>query len=57
MYLTHKKGLKRDGQNPTLLYGYGGFNVSNMPLFEIKRLTWLELGGVYDSANMRGGGE
>jgi prolyl oligopeptidase len=57
MYLTHKKGLKRDGQNPTLLYGYGGFNVSNMPLFEVKRLIWLELGGVYASANMRGGGE
>jgi prolyl oligopeptidase len=57
MYLTHKKGLKRDGQNPTLLYGYGGFNISNMPLFEIKRLIWLELGGVYASANMRGGGE
>jgi prolyl oligopeptidase len=57
MYLTHKKGLKRDGQNPTLLYGYGGFNVSNMPLFEVQRLIWLELGGVYASANMRGGGE
>lgn len=57
MYLTHKKGLRRDGQNATLLYGYGGFNVSNMPLFEIKRLIWLELGGVYASANMRGGGE
>ena len=57
MYLTHKKELKWDGQNPTLLYGYGGFNVSNMPLFEIKRLIWLELGGVYVSANMRGGGE
>jgi prolyl oligopeptidase len=57
MYLTHKRGLQRDGQNPTLLYGYGGFNISNMPLFEIKRLIWLELGGVYASANMRGGGE
>lgn len=57
MYLTYKKGLERNGQNPTLLYGYGGFNVSNMPSFEIKRLIWLELGGVYASANMRGGGE
>lgn len=57
MYLTHKKGLKRDGNHPTLLYGYGGFNISNMPLFEIQRLIWLELGGVYASANMRGGGE
>jgi prolyl oligopeptidase len=57
MYLTHKKGLVRDGQNLTLLYGYGGFNVSNMPAFAVGRLIWLELGGVYASANMRGGGE
>jgi prolyl oligopeptidase len=57
MYLTHKKGLHRDGQNPTLLYGYGGFYIANMPAFEIKRLIWLELGGVYASANMRGGAE
>jgi prolyl oligopeptidase len=57
MYLTHKKGLPRDGQNPTLLYGYGGFNVSSMPEFAVDRLVWLELGGVYASANMRGGGE
>lgn len=57
MYLTHKKGLERDGQNPTLLYGYGGFNVSSMPAFVVSRLVWLELGGVYASANMRGGGE
>ena len=57
MYLTHKKGLKRDGQDPTLLYGYGGFNVSTMPTFAISRLIWMELGGVYASANMRGGAE
>ncbi len=57
MYLTHKKGLERDGQNPTLLYGYGGFNISTMPAFAVSRLVWLELGGVYASANMRGGGE
>ena len=57
MYLTHKKGLKRDGQNPTLLYGYGGFNISVMPAFAVSRLIWLELGGVYASANMRGGAE
>jgi prolyl oligopeptidase len=57
MYLTHKKGLLRDGQNPTLLYGYGGFNISTMPVFAIGRLIWLELGGVYASANMRGGAE
>lgn len=57
MYLTHKKGLKRDGQNPTLLYGYGGFNISVMPAFAVSRLIWLEFGGVYASANMRGGAE
>jgi prolyl oligopeptidase len=57
MYLTHKKGLSRDGQNPTLLYGYGGFNLSTMPVFAVSRLIWLELGGVYASANMRGGAE
>ena len=57
MYLMHKKGIKRDGQNPTLLYGYGGFNISVMPLFEIGRLIWMELGGVFASANMRGGSE
>ena len=57
MYLTHKKGLHRNGQNPTLLYGYGGFNISNMPEFQIHRLIWLEMGGVYASANMRGGAE
>jgi len=57
MYLTHKKDLKLDGQNPTLLYGYGGFNISVMPAFAISRLIWLELGGVFASANMRGGAE
>ena len=57
MYLTHKKGLERNGKNPTLLYGYGGFNISTMPAFAVSRLVWLELGGVYASANMRGGGE
>ena len=57
MYLTHKKGLQRDGQIPTLLYGYGGFNIANMPVFSIDCLVWLEMGGIYASANMRGGGE
>ena len=57
MFLVHKKGLKRDGQNPTLLYGYGGFNVSLTPSFAVSRLVWLELGGVYAMANLRGGGE
>lgn len=57
MYLSYKKGLKYDGQNPTLLYGYGGFNIAVMPEFAVSRLIWMELGGVYASANMRGGAE
>ncbi|HEX8492243.1 MAG TPA: prolyl oligopeptidase family serine peptidase [Pyrinomonadaceae bacterium] len=57
MFITHKKGLKLDGNNPTLLYGYGGFNVTNSPSFSALRLALLEQGVVYVSANMRGGGE
>jgi len=57
MFLVHKKGLKLDGQNPTLLYGYGGFNVSLTPGFSVSRMVWLEMGGVYAMANLRGGGE
>ncbi|WP_285569994.1 prolyl oligopeptidase family serine peptidase [Geothrix limicola] len=57
MFLVHKKGLKLDGQNPTLLYGYGGFNVSLTPSFSVSRMVWLEMGGVYAMANLRGGGE
>jgi prolyl oligopeptidase len=57
MFLTHKKGLKTDGSNPTLLYGYGGFNISLTPAFSISNLAWLERGGVYAVANLRGGGE
>ncbi len=57
MFLVHKKGLKRDGQNPTLLYGYGGFNVPLTPGFSVSRMVWLEMGGVYAMANLRGGGE
>jgi prolyl oligopeptidase len=57
LFLTHKKGLALDGQNPTFLYGYGGFNISMMPDFAISRLVWLEMGGVYAQAVLRGGGE
>src|SRR5262249_42516125 len=57
MFLTYKKGLKLDGTNPTLLYGYGGFNISLTPDFRVSRVAWLEQGGVYAQANLRGGGE
>lgn len=57
MFLTHKKGLSLDSNNPVLLYGYGGFNVSLTPTFAIGTLAWLENGGVYAAANLRGGGE
>jgi prolyl oligopeptidase len=57
MFLTHKKGLTLDGNNPTLLYGYGGFNVSLTPSFAVSMLVWLEHGGIYAQANLRGGGE
>jgi prolyl oligopeptidase len=57
MFITHKKGLKLDGTNPTLLYGYGGFNISQTPGFSVSNLVWLEMGGVYAVANLRGGGE
>lgn len=57
MFIAYKKGIKLDGNNPTLLYGYGGFNVTNSPGFNPLRLALLEQGFVYASANMRGGGE
>lgn len=57
MFITHKKGLSLDGNNPTYLYGYGGFNVSLTPSFSVSRLVWMEMGGVYAVPNLRGGGE
>jgi len=57
MFVTHKKGLRLDGSNPTYLYGYGGFNISLTPSFSVAMLVWLELGGVYAVPNLRGGGE
>ncbi|MFT7642885.1 MAG: prolyl oligopeptidase [Pirellulaceae bacterium] len=57
MFITYKKGLKLDGNNPTLLYGYGGFNISLLPRFSVTNLVWLEKGGVYAVPNLRGGGE
>lgn len=57
MIITYKKGLKLDGKNPTLLYGYGGFNISLTPAFSVANIVWMEQGGVYAVANLRGGGE
>jgi prolyl oligopeptidase len=57
MFVVHKKGIKLNGKNPTLLYAYGGFNINITPSFSVPRLVWLENGGVYASANIRGGGE
>lgn len=57
MFLTYKKGLKLDGQNPTLLYAYGGFDISLTPFFSVANLVWLEMGGIYAQPNLRGGGE
>jgi prolyl oligopeptidase len=57
MMITHKKGLQMDGKNPTILYGYGGFNISLTPSFSITNAYWLENGGIYAVPNLRGGGE
>ena len=57
IFIAHKKGLKLDASNPTILYGYGGFNVSETPNYRVTAATWIKLGGVYVSASIRGGGE
>jgi prolyl oligopeptidase len=57
MFITHKKGLLLDGNNPMYLYGYGGFNVSLTPFFSPSNLVWMEMGGVFAMPNLRGGGE
>jgi prolyl oligopeptidase len=57
MFISHKKGLKLDGTNPTILYGYGGFNINQTPGFSVTRAVWMEMGGIYAVANIRGGAE
>ncbi len=57
MMITYKKGIEKNGKNPTILYGYGGFNVSLTPSFNVANAVWIENGGIYAVANLRGGGE
>ncbi len=57
MFITHHRNLKRNADNPTLLYGYGGFNISLTPYFSVSNLVWMETGGIYAVPNLRGGGE
>ena len=57
MFIAHKKGIVLNGKNPTLLYAYGGFNISLTPRFSVTRLQWMEMGGLYAMPNLRGGGE
>lgn len=57
IFIAHRKGMKLDGTNPTLLYGYGGFNVTETPTYRVTASTWMQMGGVFVSASIRGGGE
>jgi prolyl oligopeptidase len=57
MFVVYKKGTQKTGKNPTILYGYGGFNISSNPSFSPSRITWLEQGGIFCIANLRGGSE
>ncbi len=57
MFIAHKKGIKLDGTNPTILYGYGGFNINQTPGFSVTRAVWMEMGGIFAVANIRGGAE
>ncbi len=57
MFVANRKGFRLNGDNPTLLYGYGGFNIAERPRFSVSRLVWMEMGGVFASANLRGGSE
>ncbi|HXZ28909.1 MAG TPA: prolyl oligopeptidase family serine peptidase, partial [Terriglobales bacterium] len=57
MFITHRKGLKLDGHSPTLLYAYGGFDIPETPSFSVANLVWMEMGGIYAVANLRGGSE
>jgi prolyl oligopeptidase len=57
MFLSYRKGIKIDGNNPVLLYAYGGFDIPSTPSFSVANLVWMEMGGVYALANLRGGGE
>jgi prolyl oligopeptidase len=57
MFIAHRKGIRLDGNNPTILFGYGGFNVAQVPRFTVSRLVWMQMGGVSAIANLRGGSE